>query len=342
MSVKKREFLSLMYFVSRALFLGVGFSYMYRSSGKDAWIAIIIGYLLGNIFIILYDKFSKNINYNLNNIFSSSSCITNILKFIFLIIYLFIVLYMSVIFTNFVKIYYLFDTPIYLTLFMLYIVCLYASSKTEQAIIRTSFILFPISLTLIIINGILLYPLSNTINFFPILTHDSTSLLTSTLVFTVLSSFPSLLLIEYKTSLKAKLISYAFVTSSIFFVNFFITGVLGEYLITTYSYPEYMVLRRIRFLDFIENVENFASIMWYFDSFLIITLALTKARKLIPKDNQNVILSFILISMCFISYYSFSNYFSILDSFMKNGILFFLVALIFTCPILYIFTKKKI
>lgn len=345
MSVKKREYFAIMYFISRALFLGVGFSYMYRSSGKDAWISILLGYLCGNIFIIIYDKIAKKVNYNLNNFFNMNTLLSKIYRLIFFIIYLFLVLYISVIFTNFVKVYYLFDTPIWATLLLLYGVCFYGTLKNEQTLLRTSLILFSISLGLTLVNGILLVPLTNTINFLPVLTTNSLDLFTGALVFTLCSAFPHILLMEYKVPLKTKLKSYAFVTFIILFINLFITGVLGEYLITTYSYPEYMVLRRIRFLDFIENVENFASVMWYFDSFIIITLSLLKMKKNLPQKKENVLIPFILVVLTIFSFMYFSNYFSALSSFLENGMLIFLICIILTGPILYItvnyYFKKK-
>lgn len=342
MSIKKREYVTIMYFVSRALFLGVGYSYMYKSSGKDAWIAIIMGYLIGNIIIYLYDKFAKKINYNLNNLFDKKSIISKIYKFIFLIIYLFLILYTSTIFTNFVKTYYLFETPIWATLSVLYAACFYVANKSEQTLIRTSLILFPISVTLIFINSALLFPLTNSLNFLPIFTNSTTNILTASLIYILCTAVPSILLLEYKVSLKTKLYSYFFVTFIILFINLFITGVLGDYLISTYSFPEYMVLRRIRFLDFIENVENFASMMWYFDIFIIITLSIIKIKKLLPQKNQNLIIVSILLFLTFLSYKTFTNYFSALDTFMKNGILFLLIFLILTCPILLIYTSFKI
>lgn len=341
MLIRKRDYLCLTYFISRAFFLGVGFSFMYRSSGKDTWICIILGFLIGNIFIIIYDKISKKLNYNLNNLFLKKSIISKFYKFLFILIYLFIILYMSVIFTNFVKVYYLFDTPIWATLLLLYSVCFYASKKTEQTLIRTSFILFPVSVTLFLLNSALLIPLTDLINFLPVLTTTSNNILTGTLVFVVLSAFPNILLLEYKTDIKAKLISYSFVCIIIFILNIFITGVLGEYLITTYSYPEYMVLRRIKFLDFIENVENFASIMWYFDSFIIITLSLNKLRKIIYRNNNDIILITLLSLMIIFSYNYFSHYFSVLTYFLENGILYFTILLLLTGPILYFILQLK-
>lgn len=342
MSVKKREYLALSYFISRAFFLGVGFSFIYRSSGKDAWISILLGYLVGNVVIIIYDKIANKTNYNLNNFLNKNNFLSIIYKIIFFLIYLFFILYASVIFTNFVKVYYLFDTPIWATLLILYGAGLYASIKGEHAILRASFILFPISVALILLNGALLFPLTNVINFMPILTTSSSNLFVGSLVFALCSSFPNVLLLECKTTLKAKLISYAIVTFIILFINIFITGVLGEYLITSYSYPEYMVLRRIRFLDFIENVENFASIMWYFDSFIIISYSMCKIKKLLSAKKENIILPILLIALTIFSYIYFSHYFSILTSFLENGMLFMLIALILTCPVLYLIIKYSL
>lgn len=341
MSVEKKEYFALSYFLTRALFLGVGFSYMYRTSQTDTWIAILLGFFLGNIIIYIYDLFSKKIKYNLNNFYNKQNLLSKLYKIIFLLIYTFLFFYSSIIFTNFVKIYYLFDTPIYLTLFTLYIVCYYASKKNEKALMRTAFILLPISLILITTNAALLTPIVNNINFLPILECSINDILLSTIIFAVMSTLPNILLVEYKTDIKTKYKSYAFACFTLFLTNYFITAVLGEYLITTYSYPEYMVLRRIRFLDFIENVENFASIMWYFDSFILITLALCKIEKTIHNKQKKIAIPISLLILSFLGYHLFSNYFSILDQFMKNGILFIIISIILTCLLTFIVPFKK-
>ena len=341
MLIRKREYLALIYFISRIFFLGIGFTSMYHYSKKDTWISMILGYLLGNIFIYLYDNISIKTNYNILNFLNKKTIISKIYKLLFFIIYFSLLTVASIIFTNFVKVYYLFDTPIWATMFLLFAVCYYGSVKNEHTIIRAAFILLPVSIFLVTLNFTLLTPIINPTNFLPILTTSSTNIITSSLIFAILTTLPNILLLDYKIASKSKYISYAFVALTIFLINFFITSILGEYLISNYSYPEYMVLRRIRFLDFIENIENFASILWYFDVFIIITLTLTKLRKLFIRRKTKLIIPTFLIIISILSSIIFTNYFKALNLVFEKSTLLFGIFLLLTTFILNIAIKDK-
>ena len=63
-------------------------------------------------------------------------------------------------------------------------------------------------------------------------------------------------------------------------------------MINVYSYPEYTILRRIRFFKFIENIENFICINWFFDLFISLSIFITKLKDTL--NTKNNILTFIL------------------------------------------------
>ncbi len=341
MFITNKQYISTNFFLGRAMFLGVGFSYIFQFAGKDSWISIILGYLLGNVFILIYDKIAKNINYNLNNFLNKKTLITNICKLIFFIIYLYLILYVSVIFTNFVKVYYLFETPIWITLLFLIGISYYATLKSEYTILHISMILFPVSITINILNSLFLTNFTETINFLPIFTTNINNIFIAAVIFAIFSSIPNILLIEYKAPLKTKLFSYFLIFIVLFIINYFIIGVLGEFLISSYTYPEYMVLRRIKLLNFIENIENFASIIWYFDAFIIISLALSKIRKMFYSKKKDIYIPIILIISIYILFSIFSRYYTATITFFGVGIIILLTLLIITGPILLIFTKKR-
>ncbi len=341
MSITKKEFISTSYFLGRAMFLGVGFSYIFRFSKADAWISMIIGYLLGNIIIWLYDKISININYNLNNFLNQRNLVNKFYKLIFFFLYLYLMLYVSIIFTNFIRVYYLYNTPTWATLLLLLSISYYASLKSEHVILRISLILFPISLVMILFDGILLSSFVDLNSFLPLMNNSILNIFKGSIIFAILSAVPSILLLEYNVPLKTKLVSYGISSGIILFINFFITGVLGNILINIYNYPEYMVLRRIKLLDFIENIENFASLIWYFDAFIIISLSLSKIRKMFYSKKKNIYIPLLLLTLIFISYYIFSNYYMATTIFFGSGIIIFGIFIIITCPILYLITKKR-
>lgn len=332
MSIKKEEYLSITYFITRAIFLGVGYSKIFDVAGNDAWISMIIGFILSIFFIFLYHKISEEINFNLDNFFSKKNKFSRVYQIIFLLTYIFLICYISLTFTNFVRLYYLYNTSIFITLLILFMVCVYGALKTEKTIIRASSILFIASIILIIINLIFLSPLVKIENFLPIYTHSSLSILKGSLIFVVCSILPHILLLEYKINLKTKLLTYSFSAFTILITNLFTASILGEYLLSTYSYPEYMVLRRITFFNFIENIENIASSVLYFDAIFLITLTFNKSKKLLKCPYKLIALAIFLL--LFISYV-FTNHYNLYADFIQIGLYIAFALLILTTIILY-------
>ena len=73
-------------------------------------------------------------------------------------------------------------------------------------------------------------------------------------------------------------------------ICFAVVSILGRHLIKIYSYPEYMVLKKIKISSFIENVENFVSLIWLFDLYYGLTLSFKKIRGILKKDYKTIIL----------------------------------------------------
>lgn len=341
MSITNKEYISISYFVLRALFLGIGFSYMYDYTDVDTWISIILGAMLGIFFIMIFNKTSKNINHNLNFHLNKGSIINQIFKFIFFIFYIYIIVYMGIIFTNFVKVYYLFDTPLIVTLLLTFAVCYYTSLKTETVVIRTSQILIYLSLFMILLNRVMLTPNIDITNILPLYTTSPTNILISALIFAIASSTPHILLLEYDVSLKTKVKSYMLIVVVLFIINFFTTSILGEYLLKAYSYPEYMVLRRIRLSEFIENIENFAAVIWYFDAFIIISLSMAKLRKLVLNRKKDVALPILFSILSCILGYLFTSHYVYINLFFSSGIIVLGIFLLILGPVFCLTTRKK-
>ena len=50
----------LSYFISRASMFGIGFFLIFKNAGKDSWISIILGTILGIITIYIYKNIRGN------------------------------------------------------------------------------------------------------------------------------------------------------------------------------------------------------------------------------------------------------------------------------------------
>lgn len=331
-----KEYIATSFFITNAMFLGIGFSSIYNYTDKDSWLSIIIGFLLGLIIIIILDKISKKVNYNLEAYIDK---LKNKLipKLLLIILYMIYAIFIIVVFANFIKSFYLYNTPIIIIIIPLLLLALYLSIKEEKVIGKISEALFFLVILFIFNNFVLLGPKVNIDYFLPIMTTSFPKIMISSFLFLVFSSCPNILLLNQKVSLKTKIKGYLFGTLALFLINFFITSVLGPYYIKIYSYPEYMVLKKIKFLNFAENIEKLVSLLWYVEIFIFLSLSL---KKLSIINKKKIFFSFFVILIFIIAYLFAQNYFYLIDLFNYSAYLIFIIFILIIISLI-IFKKKK-
>ena len=275
----------LIYFLSRSLFLGGGISTLFLYCSKDAYIAIILGTLLGIgiIYIISRIKISKPFNIYLQE----KSFINILIKFIFICYIIFGIFILLIILATFLYSYFLPFTPSVISCLPFIFLAAFLSPKSTSKIVYVAQVLFIISLILIFLKTILLANEFDFGNLLPVLTTKPFNIFKASLIFTILSTAPFILLIDESIQFKQSLKYYLISSLTIFIVVLTITVVLGE-LVNVYSYPEYSVLRKIRLFKFIENIENFISIGWFFDIFICLSLSSLKLKQLF-NTNKSIV-----------------------------------------------------
>ena len=275
----------LIYFLSRSLFLGGGISTLFLYCSKDAYIAIILGTLLGIgiIYIISRIKISKPFNIYLQE----KSVINILIKFIFICYIIFGIFILLIILATFLYSYFLPFTPSVISCLPFIFLAAFLSPKSTSKIVYVAQVLFIISLILIFLKTILLANEFDFGNLLPVLTTKPFNIFKASLIFTILSTAPFILLIDESIQFKQSLKYYLISSLTIFIVVLTITVVLGE-LVNVYSYPEYSVLRKIRLFKFIENIENFISIGWFFDIFICLSLSSLKLKQLF-NTNKSIV-----------------------------------------------------
>ena len=85
--MNNRKTFSLCYFLGRTFFLGFGFSLLSKLLDKDAWIAYVLGMLLGGGIIFLFQKGKEKLD---SSIKDSSSFLKYPLLIIFFLFNLFV------------------------------------------------------------------------------------------------------------------------------------------------------------------------------------------------------------------------------------------------------------
>lgn len=265
----------LIFALTKATFLGIGFNYVFKNLETSSLISVIIGVILGYIIITIYLKvmsveedlnftqkvkktFSKPIAFFINSVTILVSLTGSVLAFWRIV--------------DFLTSQYLTKTPTIIIGILLISLIFYTLSKNIEVLTRFATIIFAICTVMIIINIFGLLPYVDIENLKPInIIENMDNIFTSSIVFAFLFAGPCFFLtIIPKNSIvdKQKLnkMLYKFYTFSgvvLFIIFFLILACLGIEIINIYKYPAYIVLKKIVVLDFVESIENVTFILWY-------------------------------------------------------------------------------
>ncbi len=334
----------LTYFVSRFSMFGIGFFILFKLSGKDAWISVLLGTLLGIIILYIYkgikDFFrGKDIRETLKK--------TNLGKFyllILLIFYIFLASVILILLPLFVNSFYLLYTPKILVILPFLLLAVYISLKEKRTLETLSNLLCPIIIIIIVVYSLLLTKYVDFNNLTPVLSTKTFNVIESALIYAIISSVPQIITINYSNnSFKDDLKDYLLASFVSFGMLFFDIICLGEPLIKIYSFPEYAVLKQIKILDFIENIENIATFIWYFDLFITLSILVTSIKCTLPKKFRPISYTAVLgllifLSICIIG----SNYRYIITLIYCYPAILFVFFLIFVTFLIYLKKSKKL
>lgn len=293
------------YFTSKSLFLGLGYSLIFDVCGNDTWLSFILGSLLGLIFCYMIKQILDYKNYRkLTDLLKEMSFIGIILRFILIIFAIVIINEILFIIQIFAKSFFLIDSTTFLITLPIIILAIYMGFKGYKLLSYVSECLFPIALFFTISGFIALFSKVDLTNLKPFLSHSNLEMIKGIFYYFCLSAIPTLLLIDLDLENNDISKNYIFTTIIITILAVFIVGVLGPFLITIYRFPEYMMLKDIEILNFIEKVENVISISWLLDNFILLCLAACFLKRLLPKKYNNysfiTIMILIFMSICFI------------------------------------------
>lgn len=279
-----RENFPLTYYLTRVFFLGLIFSFIISKSGNDALLSCIIGSIIGCIFIFILNKAS------LDNPFY---------HFLKIILYLIFLLVGCFVLEIYINDFFLIQTPKYIIIVPTIILCIYTSFKKRKTIKHAAFILFFLSITIYILTIFFLMNIIDYNNIFPMFIQKPCNILRSSLMFASLSTMPHILLKKENIPLK-KHLKYYLITSVLMLITcFIIIGALSSEVTKIYRFPEYIVLKRIKIFNSIENVENILCTIWYIDYFMFLCLLF---KNIYEEVKENKIIFYILIiSVVFIT-----------------------------------------
>lgn len=332
----------LTYFVARSSMFGIGFFNIFQRCSTDSIIPALLGSLLGIIIIYIYSLIKKYLN---NETLSQKLKKTFIGKFynlLLIIFYLYLIIIVFVLLPLFVNSFYLTNTPKIIINLLFLSLAIYLTFKEKNVLCNLSSFLCPISIVIIIFFAISLINYSNLNNLLPIFNNNTYNILISSLIYASITSIPQIVTINYNTSFKDTLKDYLLASFSLFGIIFFTSIALGEPLLKIYSFPEYTVLRQIKIMNFIENIENISSFIWYFDLFIMLSCLTSNLKDALPKRyNLIYFYSILLITLLVATFIIDKNYIYILKIVYMHPFILLIFFAIFITLLIYLKINSK-
>ena len=291
---------------------GINLYIIKNNCNVNSWLAITLSYIIGFIPLLL-TLYIANYHGELDIIEKNKHLFGNYIgtlinTFIALIL-LFIAATLLYNIITFISHEFLYRTPIIVSAILLVAISIYASIKEINVITHISFILMFLGLILFTLSSTSLITEINLDNLLPILKTSPIDILTSSIKLAIINTLPIItILIIPKDKItnkekynKAMIITYIIGSIISFITTIGTISTLGIYLTNIFTYPEYIVLKKIKLFGFLERIENIIAIKWIIESFIYITILIYTISKSITRKNEktfiymNIIIGIILI-----------------------------------------------
>lgn len=309
----KREFNILNYLNSRALFMGIGLSKLLIQAHEYIWISLILGTIIGAI-LIHFVKFKMK-----------KSLLNVVICSILFVIGLNILI-------NMISTMYLTEMPKLLVGIPIILLVMYILNKREVIIYRVANILFVLNIFLYVVAMLSLVSDFHLENF----TYSNTpiqNVIFSALEFALFSTLPTLITRDENTANISLVKTY--IISAITMGTWFLLtyGILGANLVDIYRYPEYIILKKISIMNFLENIENIVSFVWLFDIIIFLLCNGNAIKKNVDTPRLiNILLPILLLITAFINRF----YILILYIYKYSSIILLILAIL-----LFVANKKR-
>ena len=300
----KRTTFSYVYYLTRVFFIGFGFSFLFSIANNGAWLSFLLGHIISLFIMFLVVKIKEK--YKVNAFLKNKG--HYLLKALIIAFSASVAIEILFIFQTLASNFFLVDSPHYFIILPALLLVFRICKNGWTTIGRVGSILMYLSLLMVIIAFFGLFSYAESENFLPIFTTSSFNILKATIFYVAYSSAPIIFLILIPDT-NEKIPQYYFLANlTIIIMGILIIGILGPDLITIYRYPEYMVLKVIKLLNFIEKVENIFAIATLIDLFMVLAISMNAVKEKLPKKRTNIIFFSILIGIYFTSLYLGRHY----------------------------------
>lgn len=258
-----------------AMFPGFANNLILSEAKNASLLSLLIAFIIGLIPIFMIMYISKKIDTNFFDFAKKNLKVFGIiLDIILLLVAIFTIILSSWFATDFIISQFLTRTSYYFIVILVAIITAITVNKGIEVLSRTIFILFIISVPIIMLLLLTLIPYVELQNLKPYIDVPAKNIINSTLVFLTLAISPVFYILGLKNVTKDKknfprkiLVGYITASLLIFSVLFFIIAVYGIDLASILTYPVYGLFKKVKIFGFIERIENFAAIFLITASF---------------------------------------------------------------------------
>ena len=279
----------------------------------------------------------------MQQIFSQEKIIGIITRILLLSASIIILTYSLLTYKTFVSSFLLATTPVFMILLPWILLIIYAASSGIAMIHKLASALFPFSIILSLLAIISIFGNFDYYNFLPILTASPANLFMTIISFAGISAFPGILTLHFNShQIKNYVKIYLLAALSVVVLILCINGVFGEVLVNVFRFPEYMILKQVKFLDFIEKIENILSIAWAFDLFITASFSVYSIKELVPKKYNTIstILIIIIVAILIDKFFDF-NYVHELFLYYSLPYISLIFPIIIILLMFYLLRKRK-
>ena len=306
-----------------AMFPGFANTLILSQSQNASLISLIIAFLLGLIPIGMIMYISTKINTNFFEFTKKNfKAFGYILDILLILVAIFTLLISNWLAIDFVISQFLTRSSYYLISILISVIIAITINKGIETLSRTIFILFIISVPVILLLLIPLIPYIELDNLKPYIDVPIKDILKSSFVYLTGAISPVFYILGIKNRTNDKknfprkiLVGYIITSILIFIILFFIISVYGIDLGSLLTYPIYGLFKKVQIFGFIERIENFAAIFLitaYFSqiSYFIYAIKnnLSNMFKIKSKKTKQIITYILSISIPIISIYLFKTY----------------------------------
>ena len=339
--INKNSFSSLLFFITEPMFLHVGITEILNSSGNGSLYSILLGTIFSFLMFLLMLKifdYEKDLNiFQKNEKLFKTGKIINIFIVLLVLIYF---IYQLWCINSYIQNKYLDSTPSFIIIGLFLIPVIWCANSNMKSISKISISVFMVSLFVIVFSFSNLIRSVEIDNFKPFFNTKIITILKDSLKFSSYFSTPIFMIlvipknqIQDSKKINKNILIYFLLSILYLLLLFgFIIGIFGIDLAKLFSYPEYSLMKKINYFDFIQHVENISTISWFYTLFISSSLSLFFIKEYLKHINKYSIKKFLIITLiCFISSLCLFKNTTIGYNVVKNYYLF-----IVTLPILLI------